>query len=200
VLGAGFDTLSLRNPGTAQGPADGLRVFEVDHPATQAWKRKRLAEVGLAAPPSLTFVPVDLERADLAAGLAGAGFRPDRPAFFHWLGVVPYLPRAAVAATLRVIAGVPGSEVVFDYAEPLESYPEERRAYLAKEAAYVASLGEPWITFFDPDDLEVELRALGFEEQEDLGIADIAIRYLGAPADRAERRPGPHVTRARRRP
>src|SRR5262245_48272897 len=92
VLGAGLDTLSLRNPYAGQG----LRVFEVDHPATQAWKRGRLAEAALTVPASLTFTPVDFVRKDLAAGLADAGFRPQLPAFFHWLGVVPYLPRAAV--------------------------------------------------------------------------------------------------------
>ena len=124
VLGAGFDTFALRNPYSDLG----LRVFEVDHPATQAWKRKRLSEVGLAIPASLTFAAIDFESDDLGHGLRDAGFDPDRPAFFIWLGVVPYLGRAAIAATLRYIASVPESEVVFDYSEPLENYPPERRA------------------------------------------------------------------------
>lgn len=192
ILGAGLDTFALRNPYSAQG----LRVFEVDHPATQAWKRERLAQVGLAIPESLTFAPIDFERGDLRAGLVNVGFQPDRPAFFHWLGVVPYLPRAAVTATLQFIASVPGSEVVFDYAEPLESHPEGRRAYLAEAAARAAAVGEPWITFFDPDELSAELRAHGFEEQEDLGLAEIAVRYLRASAERPEKAPGPHVIRA----
>ena len=103
VLGAGFDTFALRNPYSNLG----LRVFEVDHPATQAWKRKRLSEVGLAIPASLTFAAIDFESDDLGHGLHDAGFDPDRPAFFIWLGVVPYLGRAAIAATLRYIASVP---------------------------------------------------------------------------------------------
>ena len=127
VLGAGFDTFALRNPYSDLG----LRVFEVDHPATQAWKRKRLSEVGLAIPASLTFAAIDFESDDLGHGLRDAGFYPDRPAFFIWLGVVPYLGRAAIAATLRYIASVPESEVVFDYSEPLENYPPERRAEIA---------------------------------------------------------------------
>jgi methyltransferase (TIGR00027 family) len=86
VLGAGLDTFAHRNPHEGAG----LRVFEVDHPATQAWKRARLAEAGLAAPPSLTFAPVDFERQTLADGLAAAGFDPAAPSFFTWLGVVPY--------------------------------------------------------------------------------------------------------------
>ena len=122
VLGAGFDTFALRNPYSNLG----LRVFEVDHPATQAWKRKRLSEVGLVIPASLAFAAIDFESDDLGHGLRDAGFDPDRPAFFIWLGVVPYLGRATIAATLRYIASVPDSEVVFDYSEPLENYPPER--------------------------------------------------------------------------
>src|SRR5437588_609919 len=79
-------------------------------------------------PASLTFAPVDFERQSLAEGLRAGGFQADRPAFFQWLGVVPYLTREAVSLTLDFIAGVPESEVVFDYAEPLENYPDDRRA------------------------------------------------------------------------
>ena len=85
VLGAGLDTFALRNPHREQG----LRVIEIDHPATQAWKRKRLAQAGIGVPAEVTFAPVDLEREDLAAALVAAGFEMERPAFFHWLGVVP---------------------------------------------------------------------------------------------------------------
>jgi methyltransferase (TIGR00027 family) len=192
ILGAGLDTFALRNPSSGQG----LRVFEVDRPATQAWKRQRLAEAGLAIPAAVTFVPVDLQQQDLATGLVEAGFRPDRGASFHWLGVVPYLPREIVTATLRFIAGVPGSEVVFDYSEPLENYPEARRTHIAALAAGAAALGEPWITHFDPGDISAELHAHGLDEQEDLGFAEIAARYLGNPSPRIERGPGPHVIRA----
>jgi methyltransferase (TIGR00027 family) len=148
VLGAGFDTFALRNPYSDRG----LRVFEVDHPATQAWKRRRLSEVGLAIPASLTFAAIDFERDDLGRGLRDAGFDPDRPAFFIWLGVVPYLAKAAIAATLRYIASVPTSEVVFDYSEPLENYPPERRAAVVALGAYTAELGEPWQSFRSPGD------------------------------------------------
>jgi methyltransferase (TIGR00027 family) len=194
ILGAGLDTFAWR---TADA-AGGLRLFEVDHPATQAWKRKRLAEAGLATPASLTFVPVDLDRQDLPSALAGAGFRAGEPAFFHWLGVVPYLPRAVVGSTLQFIAGVPRSEVVFDYTEPFESHPEDRRASLSQLGASAAAVGEPWITFLDPGEIAAELRTLGFTELEDLGLADIASRYLGAPAGQAGRGPGPHLLRAAR--
>jgi methyltransferase (TIGR00027 family) len=193
ALGAGLDTFALRNPFAARG----LRVFEVDHPATQAWKRERLVAAGLAIPSTLTFVPVDLERSGLASALVGAGFELDRPAFFYWLGVVPYLPRASVTSTLRCIAGLPDSEVVFDYAEPPERYPEGRRAYLAERAARATAVGEPWITFLDPAEISAELGGLGFHEQEDLGLREIAARYMGRPSQAAESSPGPHIIRAR---
>ena len=109
ILGAGLDTFSLRNPFADAG----VRVFEVDYPATQAWKRERLKEAGLALPASLTFVPIDFEQHSLAEGLAGAGFRSDCPAFFQWLGVVVYLSREAILVTLDVIASIPASAVVF---------------------------------------------------------------------------------------
>src|SRR6476620_4555735 len=102
VLGAGLDTFSLRNPHAAQG----VRVFEVDYPATQDWKRERLKQAGLGVPSSLTFAPIDFERQSLADGLTAAGFQADSPAFVQWLGVVPDLTREAVSLTLDFIAGV----------------------------------------------------------------------------------------------
>jgi len=196
VLGAGLDTFALRNP-----YADlGLRVFEVDHPATQAWKRKRLSEVGLAVPASLTFAAVDFESEDLGQGLGDADFDPDRPAFFIWLGVVPYLGRAAIAATLHYIARIPESEVVFDYSEPLENYPPEGRAGMVALGAYTAQMGEPWLSHFDPGEIAQELRAYGFNGLEDLGASQVAVRYLGAPADTPDSGPGGHLIRASRAP
>lgn len=194
VLGAGFDTFALRNPYSGLG----LRVFEVDHPATQAWKRRRLSEVGLAVPSSLIFAAVDFESDDLGRGLRDAGFDPDRPAFFIWLGVVPYLGKAAIAATLRYIASVPTSEVVFDYSEPLENYPPERRAAVVALGAYTAEIGEPWLSHFDPQEIAHELGGYGFADLEDLGMSQMAARYLGAPADSPDGGPGPHMIRAAR--
>lgn len=196
VLGAGFDTFALRNPYSEFG----LRVFEVDHAATQAWKRRRLSEVGLAIPASLTFAAIDFETGDLDRGLRGAGFDPDRPAFFIWLGVVPYLGRATIAATLRYIASVPKSEVVFDYSEPLENYPPEWRPAIVELAAFTAAIGEPWLSHFDPDEIAQELRGYGFGVIEDVGMSEIAVRYLAAPAGGPDAHAGPHMIRAARSP
>ena len=131
--------------------------------------------------------------------MVAAGFDLNRPGFFVWLGVVPYLPREVITSTLRFVASVPGSEVVVDYTEPLDNYPERRRAYRAEVAARVAELGEPWISYLDPTELSAELREHGFHEQEDLGLSEIAVRYDGTPRQGAtEKTPGPHVIRARR--
>ena len=195
VLGAGLDTFSLRNPHAGQG----VRVFEVDYPATQGWKRERLKQAGLAVPASLTFAPIDFERQSLADGLTAAGFDADRPAFFQWLGVVPYLTREAVSVTLDFIARVPESEVVFDYAEPFENYPAERRANVMAVAARAASLGEPWLSLFDPVELAEMLRNNGFGLVEDLGLAELTDRFYGALKQDIRIGAGPHVIRAQRR-
>jgi methyltransferase (TIGR00027 family) len=194
ILGAGLDTFSLRNPFSDAG----VRVFEVDYPATQAWKRERLKEAGLPLPASLTFVPVDFERQSLAEGLVGAGFRSDCPAFFQWLGVVVYLSREAILVTLDVIASIPASAVVFEYTEPFENHSPERRAHLVAIAERVAARGEPWLSFFNPTELSAILRDKGFANIEDLGFAEMVNRYSSALAAGLRSRPGGHVVRAER--
>jgi methyltransferase (TIGR00027 family) len=191
VLGAGLDTFSLRNP------YPDVAVFEVDHPATQAWKRKCLADAGLAEPPATTFVPVNFERQNPADELAAAGLKPAEPSFFIWLGVVPYLTREAIFTTLSWIAGIPGSEIVFDYSEPAENRDAAGQAALSFHAARVAAVGEPWISFFVPTALAQSLRELGFDEIEDMESSDIAARFSRAPKAEA-RNSGGHLIRARR--
>src|SRR5262245_39115812 len=128
ILGAGLDTFGLRSPHGARQ----VRIYEVDHPATQAWKRQRLAEAQLAIPPGLHFVPVDFERDDLGKALSGAGFQQNSPAFFTWLGVVPYLTLDAIHSTLDYMASIQNSEVVFDYMEPPQAFSEEMRELVTK--------------------------------------------------------------------
>jgi len=193
VLGAGLDTFAYRNPFEAAG----LKVFEVDHAATQAWKRRRLADAGLTPPPSLTYTPVDFERSTLAEGLAAAGFAADQPSFFTWAGVVPYLTREAVLATLGYIVSLPGgAEVTFDYSDPPATLPPDQRTAQAERAEAVAAAGEPWLTYFAPGELAAELRRLGFTEIEDLGPAQIAARYFGVAG--SDRTKGGHLLRALR--
>jgi len=176
VLGAGLDTYAYR-----ASPPDGVRVFEVDHPATQAWKRQRLAEVGISIPRHLTYAPVDFERESLAEGLGAVGFDSAQPTFFTWLGVVAYLMPETVFSTLGFIARLPGgAQVVFDYRNPPDPTDDaETTAARERLAARVASVGEPFRCFFETDELHARLKALGFTEIEDLGPELILERYFG---------------------
>jgi methyltransferase (TIGR00027 family) len=173
VLGAGLDTFAYRNPHA------GLRVFEVDHAATQAWKREQLKGAGIAIPASLTFVPIDFERQTLAAGLEQAGFDAGAAAFFSWLGVTPYLTREACMATLGFIASMAaGSGVVFDFAVDRKLLSLGQRIALAALSERVARYGEPFRLFFDPGKLRDELKSLGFSRTELLQREQINARYF----------------------
>ncbi|HET7739484.1 MAG TPA: SAM-dependent methyltransferase [Mycobacterium sp.] len=171
ILGAGLDTFAYRNP------HPDLRVFEVDHPATQAWKRERLATAGIDHPETLTLVPVDFETQLLAAELEATAFARTEPAIFVWLGVVFYLTPSAAHSTLEYIAGQAGPvEVVFDYLQPADT--DEDRAHLRARAERLAGAGEPLVSYFTPDDISGQLRALGFTAVEDHTARDIIGRYL----------------------
>jgi methyltransferase (TIGR00027 family) len=167
VLGAGLDTFAWRNPHLD------LKVFEVDHPSTQAWKFCCVAEMGVTTPETLVLAPVDFQRQTLVDGLAAAGFDRSQPAFVSWLGVSMYLTEEAVMRTLADIAALPpGSEVVFDFSAAPETL--EPRARLAHQAlaARVAAAGEPFLSAFDPAKLLARLVALGFSDVESLdGLA-----------------------------
>ncbi|MFT4097827.1 MAG: class I SAM-dependent methyltransferase [Rhodoblastus sp.] len=193
VLGAGLDTFGLRNPHAAEG----LRVFEVDHPATQAWKRERIAAMSVEAP-SLTFAPCDFERDDLGEALTRAGVDRAAPIFFMWLGVTPYLTREAAMATLRTISEAPGAEVVFDYTEGAERDQGEARAFHEELLERVAAVGEPIVGFFAPQELARDLHALRLTEQEDFNSQEIAVRFFGVPRDQAPAGAAGHVIWARR--
>jgi len=178
VLGAGLDTFAYRNP------YPGLRVFEVDFPATQQDKRAMLAEAAITVPGSLTFVPLDLEHHTLAEDLAAAGFDADRPAFFGWLGVIPYLPLETFRATLCTIARLPAdSGVGFDYALAPETLSTAGRTAFEALAGRVAAAGEPFQLFFTPEELERELRRAGFKRFEQLDYQQLNERYFRDRAD-----------------
>jgi methyltransferase (TIGR00027 family) len=178
VLGAGLDTFAYRNPHRD------LRVFEVDFPATQQAKRAMLAAAGIAVPETLTFVPLDLEHHSLSEDLAGAGLDARQPAFFAWLGVIPYLPLPTFRATLAAIAALPaGSGVGFDYALAPETLSLPGRLAFNALARRVAAAGEPFQLFFTPQTLEAELRQAGFQRIEQLDYRQINERYFNHRAD-----------------
>ena len=191
VLGAGFDTFSHRAP-----DVPGLKIFEVDHPATQREKRRRFALNRLDAPARLTYAVCDFDAVPLADALAAAGFDPGARTAFLWLGVAPYLTAAAVEDTLRFIVARPG-DVVFDYANPAHAIEDGGRKRFQEEmAARVARAGEPFRSHFDTPDLHRRLAEVGFDGVKDWGPRLIAER-LGAPANDSDA--GGHILHAWRR-
>lgn len=176
ILGAGLDTFAHRNPYTT------LRVFEVDHPATQQWKRELLVTTGLPTPANLTYVPVDFEQQSLPAQLAAAGFDSTIPTFFSWLGVVPYLSLAAFHSTLAFIAAQPlGTGVVLDYAQPREALPLREQLAFDSLASRVHLAGEAFQLFFSPARITAELA--NFYNIEDLGSPELNQRYFASRTD-----------------
>ena len=194
ILGAGLDTFALRNPHRALE----IRIYEVDHPATQAGKRQRLAEAQIALPPWLVFVPVDFERDEVEEKLLAAGFQQNSPAFFTWLGVVPYLTDDAISRTLDYVASIHNSEVVFDYMEPPEAFSEELRQLEKARAEQLEKMGERSASRFEPAGIAAILRSHGLCVIEDIDFQQIAARFGGVVQALAPGHAGLHVVHARR--
>jgi len=170
LLGAGFDTFAYRQPAWMHG----VRVFEVDAPATQREKLERLARAGIANPGNLVYVPLDLERTPLGGALCAAGFDAHAPAFFSWLGVMVYLSAAAAGDVFRYVATLPaGSEIAFTFTQPGGDERLARR---------VAEAGEPLRTRIEASKLEPLLRTYGFSRVERL-TAGKARDLLGRRSD-----------------
>ncbi|MFF9077999.1 class I SAM-dependent methyltransferase [Streptomyces sp. NPDC014735] len=156
ILGAGLDSFAYRSE-----LADGMRVFEVDKPTTQHWKRALLVETGTTVPPSAFFVPVDFEKEStrsLAAHLVRTGFDPGRPALVSWLGVTMYLTSEAIRQTLAVISGfAPGTELIVEHLLPAGLRDETGQSYAELVMAVAAEQGEPWQTFLSIEQMDALL-------------------------------------------
>lgn len=178
VLGAGLDTYAARSQ-----HAD-LHIFEVDHPATQEWKKHRLEQGGINVPASVTFVPVDFECEALMERLTASGFDTGKPAFCSWLGVVPYLSRDAAEGTLRLLGSLAtGSGVAFDYAVARETLSPEQQAAFDWLAERVARAGEPFRLGFEPAELRELLLGCGFTKIDELDGEAVNARYFRDRAD-----------------
>lgn len=178
LLGAGLDTFAYRNP------HQGVRVFEVDHPATQAWKRNILRRAAIPEPGSLTFVPVHFERQTAMDALVAAGFDRTAPAFFAWLGVTMYLQEDAVYSMLRDIAAMPaGTGVIFDYAVSKQEMSLFSRLAVGIVNRRLKQIGEPWVTFLAPDTLTANLKSLGFQDVRDFGARELNARFFSGRTD-----------------
>jgi methyltransferase (TIGR00027 family) len=167
ILGAGFDARPYRLPGL-----DAVRVFEVDHPATQAMKRSVVGE----PPPHVTYVPLDLLHDRLDAALLRARFATGRRTLFLWEGVTNYLDEASIDATLRYVARA-GTALLFTYVDRALIDGGARFEGGRESLDYVRKLGEPFTFGFDPDDLGAELARRGLELVEDLALSDAARLY-----------------------
>ncbi|WP_030983538.1 class I SAM-dependent methyltransferase [Streptomyces sp. NRRL S-1813] len=181
VLGAGLDTFAQRRPEIASR----LRVFEIDQPGTQAWKRRRLTELGHGIPDWLRLVPVDFEAgADWWEQLSAAGFDPGRPAVVVCTGVTVYLTKDATAATLRRLAGLaPGSTLALTFMLPTELVDDADRSALEATKPQAQAAGTPFISFYTPQEMLVLARSAGFKDAHHVSGSVLAERYF---ADRAD--------------
>jgi methyltransferase (TIGR00027 family) len=175
VLGAGLDTFAWRSH---------MRVVELDHPATQEWKRVLLAQAGIAIPGNVCLAALDFANELPEAALARAGFDPRHPAFCSCLGVSMYLPQQVLHGLLAWVASLArGSAIAFDYAVRPDVLSAAQRSAAAELARRAAAVGEPWQSAFDPLELDALLQRLGFVAVEDLGPEALNARYLAARSD-----------------
>ncbi|MXX27591.1 MAG: class I SAM-dependent methyltransferase [Caldilineaceae bacterium SB0668_bin_21] len=181
ILGAGHDTFALRR----KDLADKVRVFEVDHPATQEVKRQRILKANGSIPDNLTFVPVDFEVDRLDEEMEKAGFNSQQPAFYSWLGVTYYLTPEAIRDTLDRVAqkSAPGSRIVFDFKIAKHMMTQEGRTLCEKMEGFVARRGEPMLTDFTPQSLSDMMARHGYTEVEMMPPEEQKRRYLGDRTD-----------------
>jgi methyltransferase (TIGR00027 family) len=180
ILGAGLDSFAWRRPDLLRS----LRVFEVDHPASQAWKLERVSDLALPLSDSQVFVPVDFEAESLRDALRTAGFDWDQRALFSWTGVAPYLTASAIASTLRTIAGAAtGSEVVFSYRTEEPVLDEAGREFIRIYAPLAASLGEPLQPGWPVIEIDRLISRSGLKVVDHPARADLEERYF---ADRTD--------------
>jgi methyltransferase (TIGR00027 family) len=181
ILGAGLDTFAQRRPKIASH----LRVFETDQPGPQAWKRRRLTELGFGIPEWLRLVPVDFETGDTWwERLATSGFDAGRPAVIASAGVSMYLTKDAIAATLRQVAALaPGSTLAMTFLVPLEFADPEIRLGLQLAEKGARASGTPFISFFTPTEMLALAREAGFEKVGHMSAATLAQRYFAGRTD-----------------
>jgi len=194
IIGAGFDSFSLRQPAFARD----LEVYEIDHPATQDLKRRRLDECGIKLPNNVHLISADLANEALGSVLARSPFRTNETAFVSLLGVTLYLARETNLATFRAIASstAPGSELVFTYVEQSEFEANRTSGSFGKVQTSAAALGEPWVSGFEPARLAEDLHGTGLNLLEDLNGAQMRARYGQGRVDNLRPEPTAHIARA----
>ncbi len=181
LLGAGLDSFALRRPKWA----DSVTMFEIDHPATQQLKKRRIAEIRIPLPKNHFFLPVDFHQESLADALAKSCFSAEVPAFFSWLGTVVYIEKSAVLKTFADIAScaAKGSKIVFNYCDPEPFEGKTASVAFSRLMKAARRRGEPMITGFHHEELRRDLQSLGFQVAEKLSPEDIRRRYFWGRTD-----------------
>jgi methyltransferase (TIGR00027 family) len=181
ILGAGLDSFAYRRPDLMRS----LDVYEVDHPASQAWKRERLVDLRIPKPSGLHYTPIDFEHETLTQGLVAAGLDCSKATFSSWLGVTQYLTRDAVLRTLQEIASlsVNRSTLVSQFIPPASALSEGDGQLVTTLAATSAHSGEPWLSYFTSTEMEDVLREAGFTAVTHFGLEAAYDRYLRGRSD-----------------
>lgn len=180
ILGAGLDSFAWRRPDLLGR----VRVFEVDHPATQAWKRERAAALGLPTSSAQVYVPLDFDREEMGSTLANAGFDASTPALFACVGTTMYLAPETVSATLRLVARCArGSEIAMSYNVTREFMDSSGLAFLAAVTPTLANQGEPVVSGFAPTDMEALITAAGLAVVDHPTSDDLHSRYCAGRSD-----------------
>jgi methyltransferase (TIGR00027 family) len=180
ILGAGLDSFSYRR----RDVESTLTIYEVDYPASQEWKRKRLQQLGVSVPDNLVFVPLDLQKHTLSEALRSSGYRPDLLAFFSLLGVTQYIDETSLFDILHEAVGAtPGTGIVFEYVLDDSLLTEENRQAVGQSKRNSAAVGEPWVSQYDPVSLAKRLEQIGFTEVLDFGPAEAEEAYFRERTD-----------------
>jgi methyltransferase (TIGR00027 family) len=178
LLGAGLDTLALRQPDITTS----VRLVEIDHPASQRWKLERLQALGFTTA-GVHYAPVDFSSQDLGEALGAAGVRMEQPTFFGWLGVTQYVSESSAIETLSLARRhAVGSEIVFDVIVPFEDLAPNELHISSAARASSQERGEPWISFYRPEEMAHRLLALGFATVQRLTSEDARRYYVGQPS------------------
>ena len=180
ILGAGLDTFAYRQPAWASS----IRIYEVDHPASQEWKRGRLEAAKVRVPENLVFAPIDFEKTSLRKGLSDAGFDFRAVTFLSLLGVTQYLTAEAIDALFQFVRVLPqGSEIVFEIIVPDDLMPANEAAVFAAASSGAAERGEPWLTILRPTELQPKLIGMGFSRVTHLSPEAADERYFQGRRD-----------------
>lgn len=183
ILGAGLDSYAWRQPESQRD----LRIYEVDHPSTQAWKVDRLSGLGWPLPSNARMVACDFEASTASEALAATDFDPSRPTIVSWMGVIYYLERETAAGAMADLAKIlaPGSELVFDVMLPWEAMPERYQAIREQMVAWLSGAGEPQKNRYRPAEIVEAAAAAGFGETRVFDVPSLHAQY----SNRAPREP-----------